>query len=182
MDGVLADWHASCAALLGMEFPDGLNGGDYRIQQTFGISVERLREICHEEGLPFWTEIPWTPFGRQLKRLMEALKMRGHIVGICTDASWTPYAPQGKHLWLHRHGFKDIGPRVLTREKWLLACKDALLIDDSESQVEQFREYGGNAVLVPRRWNYGGELPAEVVAEHITTKCYEHLHGHFYSR
>jgi len=179
MDGVLCDWHASCAALLGLKFPQDLDAGDYRIEHTFGVSVDRLRELCLDQQVRFWVDMPWTPFGRQLFELMKRLKRLGHVVGICTDASWTPYAPQGKHEWLHRHGFKDMGPRVLTREKWLLARPDTVLVDDSEDQVAMFRAHGGGAVLVPRLWNSGGEQPVWATLDYLTAELFKHAHGSF---
>ena len=48
--------------------------------------------------------------------------------------------------WLHRQYL--VGPR-----KNFCAHPEALLIDDSDANVDKFREWGGNAILVPRPWN-----------------------------
>lgn len=48
--------------------------------------------------------------------------------------------------WLHRQ--YSITPR-----KHVCARPGALLIDDSDENVRQFREHGGTAITVPRPWN-----------------------------
>jgi hypothetical protein len=42
---------------------------------------------------------------------------------------------------------------VIATEKQCCASPNALLIDDSEGNVEAFREAGGEAILMPRPWN-----------------------------
>jgi 5'(3')-deoxyribonucleotidase len=48
--------------------------------------------------------------------------------------------------WLHKQYL--FGPR-----KWPCADGRSLLIDDSDHQVNAFRQWGGEAILVPRPWN-----------------------------
>lgn len=60
----------------------------------------------------------------------------------------------GKVEWIHSHVPKPmqrqylIGPR-----KHFCARPDALLIDDSDANVQAFRQHGGQAILMPRPWN-----------------------------
>jgi hypothetical protein len=178
MDGVLVECYAAFARIAGKKFPEEMVPGTYNLQQALGMSAETLREKSAEEGLEFWTELPFTPFGARLRDYMWTLCHNGHTVGICSDASWTPHAPQGKHIWLNAHGFKDLGPRVLTREKFLLARPNTVLVDDSEGQVNAFREHGGLSILVPRLWNCGGEQSAEVTFQLIANEIQKTLSGH----
>jgi len=170
MDGVLVEIARECARIARIRWTEGLVKGHYSLSKMLGVDVEWLRAQCKQEGVHFWTDAHWTPFGERLMKQMWRWAELGHTVAICTDASWTPYAPEGKHEWLHEHGFKDLGPRVLTREKWLLAQPGAILIDDSPKQVEDFRACGGHAVLVPRLWNDGGEQPAEDTFRYIRSQ------------
>ena len=48
--------------------------------------------------------------------------------------------------WMHRQYL--VGPR-----KQFCAHREALLIDDADKNVNTFREWGGQALLVPRPWN-----------------------------
>jgi hypothetical protein len=177
MDGVLAECFAAFARIAGKKFPEEMVPGTYNLQQSLGVSPDWLRRQTAEEGLAFWTELPFTPFGVRLREYMWGLHHNGYTVGICTDASWTPHAPQGKHIWLNQCGFKDIGPRVLTREKFLLARPNTVLVDDSERQVEEFREHGGLAVLVPRLWNCGGEQSADATFRYIANEISKTISG-----
>ncbi len=45
------------------------------------------------------------------------------------------------------------GNAFIGGKKHLLAHKDALLIDDRDENVAEFRHAGGKAILIPRPWN-----------------------------
>jgi 5'(3')-deoxyribonucleotidase len=66
--------------------------------------------------------------------------------------------------WMHRQFL--IGPR-----KQFCAHPEALLIDDADKNVDQFRAWGGNAILVPRPWN---SLHARNTVAHIHRE-FEHF-------
>lgn len=48
--------------------------------------------------------------------------------------------------WLHRQF-------LIGKPKFLCASPESLLIDDSDANVNAFREAGGDSILVPRPWN-----------------------------
>jgi len=66
----------------------------------------------------------------------------------------SPGCLEGKLSWIHNylpswlHKQYLIGPL-----KYFCARPDALLIDDADHNVDAFRAYGGQALLVPRPWN-----------------------------
>lgn len=66
-------------------------------------------------------------------------------------------AGEGKYKWVEKH-LPQFQHRLLfcVSRKSLWAHGAALLIDDHDANVNQFREAGGHAVLVPRPWNSGG--------------------------
>ena len=47
-------------------------------------------------------------------------------------------------------GFRDflIGP-----PKWICARPDQLLIDDNDTNIDNFRDRGGHGILFPQPWN-----------------------------
>ena len=104
----------------------------------------------------FWESVPraaWshTPRSPQFDALIEYAE---HLVGrenvcILTTPTKDPECLAGKLEWIHDnlpswlHRQFLIGPR-----KHFCAREDTLLIDDSDEQVNKFREHGGHAILV----------------------------------
>lgn len=109
----------------------------------------------------FWNAIPrvlWAtcPKSLQCDWLLdqcEALVGRDNIC-LLTGPTKDPDCLAGKLEWIH-----DVMPSWLHRQyligprKQFCAHPEALLIDDSDDNVNTFRAWGGNAILVPRPWN-----------------------------
>ena len=76
-------------------------------------------------------------------------------VFICTKSLPHPRHYAGKMEWIYNHLPKWIlGQIIISSQKETNARAGALLIDDSEENVDKFRETrNGNAILVPRPWN-----------------------------
>lgn len=70
---------------------------------------------------------------------------------IATSAAGRPNAAAGKLLWCKKH-YPSL-PIVLVDQKWRLATKHSILIDDSDDQVDDFNAVGGHGVHMPRHWN-----------------------------
>ena len=81
-------------------------------------------------------------------------------VCILSSPTLDPDCLAGKLEWIHAHlpsWFRRqflIGPR-----KHFCARPDALLIDDRDKNVEDFRAHGGQAILMPRPWNTRHDHP-----------------------
>lgn len=111
--------------------------------QTFWETVPRVA----------WSRTPKSPQFDYLIREAENLVGRENVC-ILTTPTKDPECLAGKLEWIHDylpswlHRQFLIGPR-----KHFCARPDALLIDDSDEQVNKFREHGGQALLVPRPWN-----------------------------
>jgi hypothetical protein len=69
--------------------------------------------------------------------------------------------------WLHDQ-------YLMGAPKYLCARDDRLLIDDSDKNIQSFREYGGKAILVPRAWNVLHDLNTK---EHLEA-CFEIANDH----
>ena len=75
-------------------------------------------------------------------------------VCLLTSPTIDPDCLAGKLEWIH-----EFTPKWLHRQYLVGPCKqfcahpEALLIDDSDKNVNKFRDWGGQAVLVPRPWN-----------------------------
>ena len=54
-----------------------------------------------------------------------------------------------------------------SHQKQLLAGKNRILIDDSQRNVEQWKQAGGRAVLVPQPWNWADPVPQDAMADYL---------------
>ena len=100
-----------------------------------------------------WASVPESAEFKALLCRCEEL-VGSENVCILSSPTHDPDCLAGKLEWIHDHFPKRmhrqflIGPR-----KHFCARPDALLIDDSDRNVEAFRAHGGQALLVPRPWN-----------------------------
>ncbi|MHC4297930.1 MAG: hypothetical protein ACYS7Y_11555 [Planctomycetota bacterium] len=75
-------------------------------------------------------------------------------VFLCTSATNNPECLAGKLMWIQRELPKWLHRQYcITPNKYLLAAPDAILIDDSLKNCEQFQENTGRVFLVPKPWN-----------------------------
>jgi hypothetical protein len=66
----------------------------------------------------------------------------------------SPKRLDAKFHWIHHNIPEWLQKQVVVAtEKRCCASRNALLIDDSEENVDLFREAGGEAILMPRPWN-----------------------------
>jgi len=69
-------------------------------------------------------------------------------------------------------GFQDY---ILTREKHLLARKGAVLIDDSDANVDAFNRGGGRGILFPQVWNSKYRLAGQDPVEYVLNEVFSYL-------
>lgn len=109
----------------------------------------------------FWNSIPrrlWATVEPSqemhlLIRMCEELVGRDNIA-ILTSPTIDPECLAGKGEWVRDHLPKWLHRQVLIGPcKHFCAHPEALLIDDADKNVDKFRAWGGNAILVPRPWN-----------------------------
>jgi hypothetical protein len=87
-----------------------------------------------------------------LIRKSQDLVGRENVCVLTSMAS--PKRLDAKFHWIHHNLPEWLQKQVVVAtEKRCCASRNALLIDDSEENVEAFREAGGTAILVPRPWN-----------------------------
>ena len=61
---------------------------------------------------------------------------------------------EGKQLWIEKNIAAMEKRTIITNAaKSTFAAPDALLIDDRDKNVDEFRAAGGHAILIPRPWN-----------------------------
>ena len=60
---------------------------------------------------------------------------------------------EGKFDWVRQNIPQYTDRIIFTRDKWLLADLDRVLVDDNDDNCRLFREHGGISCKVPRVWN-----------------------------
>lgn len=124
-------------------------------------AANRLHEVHDFTMKSFWDAIDrevWISapesdeFGSLLSACADLVGRKN--VCILTTPTRDPECLAGKLEWIHDH-FPPWMHRqyLMGPAKHLLAQPGALLIDDSDLNVKQFRIHGGSAILVPRPWN-----------------------------
>jgi len=114
-------------------------------QTTFWQAIKR----------DFWaTAIQSQEFEALLVMCEDTVGLKNTFILTCpTD---DPECPAGKLKWIQLNCPPQLHRQYMIGEpKFLCARPDSLLVDDSDKNVNLFREKGGQAILLPRPWNSG---------------------------
>jgi 5'(3')-deoxyribonucleotidase len=147
MDGVLADFVGSSCRIHGRDI-DTADCWDYF--QNWNMSENDFWQPINEAGRGFWADLEPFPWMQELVSLVKDVEPNFQVL---TKPSNHPECTAGKMDWLHRHFGKRFRNYIFAPNKNLLASRGRLLIDDSDSNVSGFIEYGGAAYLLPQPWN-----------------------------
>ena len=156
MDGVLTDMVRAAADAHLLEYPDTWPPGQYDLQIALNHKGSRSEFWAHLDGPAFWANMPWMPDGRLI---LELIEQTGLDITILTSPTLDPYCCAGKAMWISNHLPKYRRKVLIGPQKYRCARPDALLIDDSDSNVDAFIQHGGQAILLPRPWNKRHALP-----------------------
>lgn len=101
----------------------------------------------------FWATIPIESYALHLLDYLQS-QIGKENVCIASTATLSPECLAGKMDWIYSNLPKWIHRQYMFgRDKYLLARKYTLLIDDNQNNCEKFSEHGGFTCLVPRPWN-----------------------------
>ena len=158
MDQVLTNFNKAVCERFDLPYPP-------KIYNFFEPIRSAVNDIC---TIDFWTELEWMPDGRDI---LKAVTEKFNIIYILTSTMPNPESFTGKMMWMHKHlpAYSNYTiPIPFGVPKSLFAGPDTLLIDDRDKNIDEFREAGGQGILVPRPWNrdYGmARYTVEVVKE-----------------
>ena len=172
VDGVLANFNKAACKALGVSYPplkwhwykDVLDG------------FNKLNEIC---TFDFWENLEWMPDGT---KIFEEITNQFPFSKILLITAPMPNkeSATGKWKWIDKQlpGFSN--QTIITQvSKSLLAKPNTLLIDDKTQNVDEFRQAGGQTILVPRPWNslhLLADKSVEIVKQQLAeVKCHEFL-------
>jgi len=178
LDDVCNEFTLHALAAFGCDIkPDEFS--KYKPEWNFDI-LKAARELDFRDRPQITSEEFWETFDRDFwaglpesAEFRELLGLTYDIVGlentfiltapICGPAHETATADwcnitagclAGKYNWIQDHLPPEMRNNFsMSPVKHLSAAPDALLIDDSDSNVNAFRAAGGQAVVMPRPWN-----------------------------
>ncbi len=153
IDGTTADFTTAVLRLYGWDdvkiqhlyhnWPSGV----YWLHNILGVSKSQCFRTIDAGGPAFWQNLqkfPWTD------QLLHDLGRIGQVT-FCTSPGLSPDAAAGKVTWIKACG---LGHNfVLTSQKHLCANPNAVLLDDHDEMVANFKSRGGHAFLIPQPWN-----------------------------
>lgn len=146
MDGVLVDFFTGVNGIFNISKPPH----KYNWFEDYNVSREQLNTVC---GSRFFSDLDWMYDGREIE---EAVRVKFGSGNVCLVTLPMPNSESwmGKVEWVNKH-LSLYNKRLIisTASKSLFAGPDTLLIDDKDENIKEFREAGGQGILVPRPWN-----------------------------
>lgn len=154
MDGVVAHFVRGCCIIHQVK-------EDIWPQNQYGFPVEALG--CHSEeevwiniGVykeHFWHGLSLMDDAKAIVRSCEIYFGADNCCFLTSPPATIPSAAVGKARWVNDH-FPEYNRRLLIGNcKEFCAHKDAVLVDDYQSNLDKFKKVGGHTILVPRHWN-----------------------------
>jgi 5'(3')-deoxyribonucleotidase len=155
MDGVLSDFVSGIHHAMGV--PYNIYQWPYPREWDFwgnGACPFTLKQANQKCTARFWASLPWMEDGQAI--LNAVLRIVGNVknLAVLTKPMKNPESYTGKARWICIHA-PMLSHRLIPThiDKSEFARPGAILIDDREESVDQFRVAGGDAVLVARPWN-----------------------------
>jgi hypothetical protein len=153
MDGVTVNFHRGIAEAHNL-CPKWKVQGAQCVTVALGVPVPWYAKC----DAAFWRDLPKTPDADAIINLIEEF-FHPDDVFLCTafeDATPPEKIGEciaGKIMWLERH-YPDMRKRLMyTNAKHGCAFADAVMVDDSDTNIAAFIKAGGSGILVPRPWN-----------------------------
>ena len=133
MDGVLVDFDKRFK-----RFSDGIPPTEY--EQKFG--KDKFWEIIDGTGVRFWVGMDWMSDGKQLWNYIKEYNPT-----LLSSPSRSNYSRMGKRIWRKRNlpSTKLVLARAANKQNY--ADPNSILIDDRESNIDQWIKAGGIGIL-----------------------------------
>ena len=136
MDGVITDFDKRFTDLAGM--------GPREYESSFG--KDKFWDFIDSKekggGVGFWVGMPWMPGGPELYN-----RVAQHNHALLSSPSRSESSKLGKRLWKKKYTPNTDLILSLAANKKNYANGDSILIDDRESNIQQWREAGGIGIL-----------------------------------
>ena len=162
LDGVLVDFvHGALEACdaADVEYPKG----DYNISRVAGMTRDDMWNRFGDIER-FFADLKWHHDGPEIWRLAQVYYGGDGRLWLLSAPHETGAGAIGKISWVERNlGARWARRLILVQDKTCCVDPLALLVDDREANVDDWRACGGQAVLVPRIQNSGEGDPVDAV-------------------
>jgi len=153
LDGVLVDFHGGFEQALirrGLQslIPADWPRGVWSLSEAYKISNETVWNII-DTTPSFWENLEPYPWMDAVVNMIPC----DVEIKLLSSPSQNPSSWSGKAAWVKKQFGTTVGNLILTNDKTPMANSRSLLIDDSDKNVESFRNAGGRAILFPQLWN-----------------------------
>ena len=169
VDGVLADFSGAAINLLDLDITNDDITHWNSILEYAGMSVTQFWSHFDDN---FWANlVKKTPECDEIVKLLEEYRP-------CLLTAPPFIGAGGKQEWIRKNlpDFFYDGRYLIGPAKEYVAHKNAILIDDSDANIEEWKEQGGTGILVPRPWNVAGRgMNMEDIP--VVSTVYEQLQG-----
>ena len=151
LDGVIVGFDEGVLKVHNIEDPflKPEHKGKWGTEDMYGLDPV---EFWAPLGEKFWTNLPWTKEGKEILSLVE-YEFGYDNICLLTSPCLTKGSVSGKIKWINKNLPTYKKKFLIGFQKHFCANSDTILIDDRDKNVEEFREHGGKAILVPRPWN-----------------------------
>ena len=149
-DGVLCDFVGAVRDLFDM--PNNWVPAEYDFIHEVDENIPRFW-LKTSKTENFWKDMDPLEDGLQFCHEINRINPKPIVVPI------TQPPPMGQNFyyertaWLRSWFVGDLEPPIFYSNKSLFSCRNILLIDDKDSNVDEWRAAGGTAILWPRPWN-----------------------------
>jgi len=167
LDGVITDFVMPAMAFHEAEiegeqfYPIGFGwdvlGATNLVRQNRGLEAISATTFWDGLGYEFWRSLRCYPLAPQFLQVLESV---GDVY-FATSPTLSSECVAGKFDWIKSNFRHMIRKFFIGADKSVFAGPGAILIDDRDKNVDEFREAGGQAFLIPRPWNRAGhcQLP-----------------------
>jgi hypothetical protein len=160
MDGVIVDFMPAMRRHLKIPESYQIEKGNF---DTIGPMCEFAgwdeQKMWEELSTDFWSELPWTPEGKDILSRCEAVYGQDNCYILSSD--FNPVSAYGKRLWLKKHLRHYRKRALLGSGKDACAFPTTTLVDDGDHNIDAFTKAGGRGILYARPWNSSHECCKE---------------------
>lgn len=153
LDGVIADFIGGACKVHNVPNPylDKKNRGPdfWDIEKVLNIPSDKFWKDMEED---FWENLSFTPEGSEILSIVESYFGEENCC-LLTTPSYNVGCSTGKMKWIKNNLPQYYRRFFIGVPKYFLARKYSVLIDDSDANINKFRKYGGQGILIPRPWN-----------------------------
>lgn len=155
MDGVLYAWNKGVAKMFNINYDNKAIqeefSGDYEGLESH-IGHDAVEKGIREAGPDFWKNLEQLPWANEVFKAVENIAGFNNIC-FCTSFGKWPEAAPAKLEVLKRDFNIKTEQVIFAKAKHLLARGSSYLIDDKLSNVREFRDAGGPAILWPNEFS-----------------------------